>query len=578
MNRKDTTRNWFRDDLVYTNRTCRTNAPMGIILLSIIFYSGVYFCQASSSSRHKRFAPCVPTKAPNDLDQVSTWLVANPGFVFSIYISPDYEGRKRKFRKADGDFIGVEEKLANGTVRTLVNVTSMDTGQVLVQSSTNMVRVQFKYILGWSFKAAYVVCFGQAPHDRKVGPCRFDDNGLSGVIESPLYPDHYVRESYCQMLVGVPFDNVIRFTIHHLNMCNSTVEKLTIWDGHRTDSEPLASFTSGMHDTPYVVTTSTAEATVMFTSLCRENSKWDQGGGFRITYEAVHSNHSESIRSNSELQLEEIGQGSCGKPVLAAPGEAVTSQGSKIVRGHDAKTGAHPWQVLLKDIEEQRAFCGGTLISHRWVITAAHCFKHYSKQQVLVVLGKQSLTEEEDHAITLSLRNLIIHPDYNEETLDNDVALLELSAAISYTRHISPACLGRTHFMERSVFHSLVLGVASGWGRVGTKGPQPDNLQEVVLPILSRETCIEAASARIKDRITKNMFCAGYDDQATVMDTCEGDSGGPFVVKVRDTWLLAGIVSWSDKGKCGIPGSYGYYVKVNRYNDWIRRITKYQAA
>lgn len=65
------------------------------------------------------------------------------------------------------------------------------------------------------------------------------------------------------------------------------------------------------------------------------------------------------------------------------------------------------------------------------------------------------------------------------------------------------------------------------------------------------------------------MFCAGYNDQPTVMDTCEGDSGGPFVVELNKTWFLVGIVSWSHMGKCGVPGRYGYYTKVNNYNHWI---------
>ncbi|KAH9375052.1 hypothetical protein HPB48_021996 [Haemaphysalis longicornis] len=70
-------------------------------------------------------------------------------------------------------------------------------------------------------------------------------------------------------------------------------------------------------------------------------------------------------------------------------------------------------------------------------------------------------------------------------------------------------------------------------------------------------------------QITDNMFCAGYDDQPVVMDTCEGDSGGPFVVELRGTWYLVGIVSWSHQSKCGVPGRYGFYTKVNNYNEWI---------
>lgn len=51
---------------------------------------------------------------------------------------------------------------------------------------------------------------------------------------------------------------------------------------------------------------------------------------------------------------------------------------ARIIGGRRADRGAHPWQVMLWNKSAKRHFCGGTLITDRWVVTAAHCV-HSSK-------------------------------------------------------------------------------------------------------------------------------------------------------------------------------------------------------
>ncbi|XP_077536441.1 prothrombin-like isoform X2 [Haemaphysalis longicornis] len=464
---------------------------------------------------------------------------------------------RRQKRYAD-----VERVLVKGT-GLLPNET------LLVQSSSSVVHV----VKDYEFKVTYVTCLGVAPHDRKIGGCHFEDNELSGIIKSPTYPAFYPLEAYCEAKVEVPYGNVIRFRIEDIDLCPRAGNVLTFIDGEGLGGPKLKVVTPESEEKEGslngTIISPGRKVTVVLSASCQRGAK---NRGFHITYEAQPSETSDGKgTSTSADKIGGLDQGACGKPVLANPGDATNQEGSKIVRGNDAKIGAHPWQVLLKHVKTDDPFCGGSLISHRWVLTAAHCFKQYSRHDVRVVLGKHSLVTRDENEITLSIKKLVIHPDFENRTLNNDIALLELRAAIQYSARFSPICLGDAQFIEQMAFRSPtpVLGFASGWGRVNIKGPRPENLQEVRLPVLSKQVCLESSSAAVRKKITDNMFCAGYDDQPVVMDTCEGDSGGPFVVELRGTWYLVGIVSWSHQSKCGVPGRYGFYTKVNNYNEWI---------
>ncbi|KAK8775246.1 hypothetical protein V5799_031408 [Amblyomma americanum] len=525
--------------------------------------------------RQKRFAACVPAahEIPQKLEDISAWIYTDPQSLFSVFAR-----YKKSYTELPGtinigdEMLTIKEKIHRAglwTERILLKMPkTLPDELLLVQSSSNVVHIDRDRA---AHDVTYITCLGVAPHDRKVGGCHFEDNDLSGFIKSPGYPDFYPLEAYCEVKMEVPYGNVIKFRLEDVDLCPLADNSITFMDGEVQGGRRLAAVTSngttGILNA--TILTPGRRATVVFRGKCSRSIK---SRGFHITYEAQPSATSGGGNvSTASDRIAGLDQGLCGKPLLSQPGDAVSDQGSKIVRGNDAKIGAHPWQVLLKHAKTDDAFCGGSLISHRWVLTAAHCFKQYSRQDVLVVLGKHSLVHREDHEIILSIRRLVVHPDFDNRTLNNDIALIELRAAIQYSGRQSPVCLGDAQFIEQMVFHAPkpVLGFASGWGRVNIKGPRPENLQEVRLPVLSKRVCLESSSAAVKRKITDNMFCAGYDDQPVVMDTCEGDSGGPFVADLGGIWYLVGIVSWSHQGKCGVPGRYGFYTKVNNYNAWI---------
>ncbi|XP_074853711.1 prothrombin [Carettochelys insculpta] len=255
--------------------------------------------------------------------------------------------------------------------------------------------------------------------------------------------------------------------------------------------------------------------------------------------------------------------------------------GGRVVKGEDAEVGSAPWQVMLFRKSPQQLLCGASLISDRWILTAAHCLfyppwdKNFTTDDILVRIGKHQRTKYERNIEKIALLDkIIIHPKYNwRENLDRDIALMLLKKPIPFSDYIHPICLP-TRELVQSLMLTGYKGRVTGWGNLqetwsSSTATLPSILQQVNLPIVSQETC--KASTNI--RLTDNMFCAGYSPEDSKRgDACEGDSGGPFVMKSPTTkrWYQVGIVSWGEG--CDRDGKYGFYTHVFRLKKWMQKI------
>ena len=162
-----------------------------------------------------------------------------------------------------------------------------------------------------------------------------------------------------------------------------------------------------------------------------------------------------------------------------------------------------------------------------------------------------------------------LHPRYNAtlSLYNHDIALLRLQSPIRFTPTVVPICLGPKAFTEALVKEGSP-GTVSGWGRLRFQGATSPTLQKVQLPFTERAECKDSSSSRI----TRYMFCAGYESEAK--DSCQGDSGGPHTNRYHDTWFLTGIVSWGEE--CAKEGKYGVYTRVSHFYRWIRRVMRSQ--
>uniref|UniRef100_A0A3B3YYA3 Peptidase S1 domain-containing protein n=1 Tax=Poecilia mexicana TaxID=48701 RepID=A0A3B3YYA3_9TELE len=217
----------------------------------------------------------------------------------------------------------------------------------------------------------------------------------------------------------------------------------------------------------------------------------------------------------------------CGQPAL----------NTRIVGGAAAPQGSWPWQVSLQTSSH---FCGGSLINSEWVLTAGHCIIRSSS--VFVSSGNSS-----SNIVTRTVAQVIRHPSFSISTLDNDIALIKLSSAVTFNNYISPVCLAAAD----STFYSGV----NSW--VTASGP-------AVLSQKRRATGHSCGYA--PTTITDNMICAGLLQGGK--DSCQGDSGGPMVSKQAGRWIQSGIVSFGIG--CANPNYPGVYARVSQYESWIK--------
>ncbi|NWX72061.1 FA7 factor, partial [Alca torda] len=236
--------------------------------------------------------------------------------------------------------------------------------------------------------------------------------------------------------------------------------------------------------------------------------------------------------------------------------------GARITGGTLCHRGYCPWQVLIRNSKDI-GFCGGSLISSRWVVTAAHCLDLIRPHHVTV--GDFDKYQREFKEQKIGVERSWTHPHYNSNNYNGDIALLYLSSDVIFNEYALPICLPSPGLAALLGEEGRV-GMVSGWGATHARGSTLRFLMKVRLPIVAMETC-QRATDRL---VTDNMFCAGY--RAEAADACKGDSGGPFTVSYHNTWYLLGIVSWGEG--CAEEGKYGVYTRVSNYLPWIKEVVE----
>nr|KAF6382814.1 mannan binding lectin serine peptidase 1 [Pipistrellus kuhlii] len=249
---------------------------------------------------------------------------------------------------------------------------------------------------------------------------------------------------------------------------------------------------------------------------------------------------------------------------------------ARIFNGRPADKGTTPWIAMLSHLNGQ-PFCGGSLLGSNWILTAAHCLHHSlnpedpilhdsdlrSLSHFKIIMGKhwrQRSDETEQH---LEVKHIFLHPQYDPNTFENDVALVELSTGPVLNDFVMPICLPESTPEEGTMV------IVSGWGKQFLQR-LPETLMEIEVPIVAHSTCQEAY-APLKKKVTRDMICAGFKEGGK--DACAGDSGGPMVTldKETDQWYQVGVVSWGKD--CGKKDLYGVYSYVYSNRDWIQRVT-----
>jgi hypothetical protein len=241
----------------------------------------------------------------------------------------------------------------------------------------------------------------------------------------------------------------------------------------------------------------------------------------------------------------------------------VRSVNAKITGGTDAVIADFPWQVYFISGNLR---CGGSIIDNQWVVTAAHCTKNSSggpipasSMSVRVGLNNPSNPAE---GMTYAVSEVIVHENFDDQTLLNDIALLKLKDAISFP-NAKPIKLVNSDDVKAGATVPGVMSWVTGWGYTHVDpNVIPTALQKVQLPLVTNQQ-----ASTVWPSIPATDMMAGYLNGNK--DACNGDSGGPLVVPVLNEYKLAGIVSWGSTN-CN---TYGAYTRISDLEPWIRQKT-----
>ncbi|XP_067594475.1 mannan-binding lectin serine protease 1 isoform X2 [Pseudorca crassidens] len=195
---------------------------------------------------------------------------------------------------------------------------------------------------------------------------------------------------------------------------------------------------------------------------------------------------------------------------------------ARIFSGRPAQKGTTPWIAMLSHLNGQ-PFCGGSLLGSKWIVTAAHCLHQsldsedatlhgldlLSPSAFKIIMGKHWRYRSDENEQSLNVKQIFLHPLYNPNTFENDVALVELSKNPVLNDFVMPICLPQGPPQEGTMV------IVSGWGKQFLQR-FPETLMEIEIPVVDHRICQEAYTP-LKKKVTRDMICAGEK---------EGKSGG----------------------------------------------------
>ncbi|KAF2905790.1 hypothetical protein ILUMI_00385 [Ignelater luminosus] len=221
----------------------------------------------------------------------------------------------------------------------------------------------------------------------------------------------------------------------------------------------------------------------------------------------------------------------------------------RIVGGYPAPDGMYPYQVSLR--QQGKHFCGGSIISQYWALSAAHCTYSKNPSYIVIVVGTNYLNSR---GIGYGVSQIISHSGYNPRNNANDISLLRVAGSIAFNNRVQPVQLAS------SVLPGSSQCVLSGWGLTSYPSHYPPNaLQHIFLYSITIPRC---RSALPRYPIYNTHVCT-YNGRG--QGACRGDSGSPLVCG----GLQHGVVSW------GIPcarGSPDIFTSIAAFRVWIRSI------
>ncbi|XP_049875189.1 chymotrypsin-1-like isoform X2 [Pectinophora gossypiella] len=238
---------------------------------------------------------------------------------------------------------------------------------------------------------------------------------------------------------------------------------------------------------------------------------------------------------------------------------------ARIIGGSQAADGSAPYMVALtQGTWVASFFCGGSLVSTRTVVTAAHCIDAvmWGGSLSSSVQGRVGTTRWSSGGTAYPINRGVMHPNYISSTIKNDIGILVTASAVVFNNIVRPVTL------SYSWAGTGVLARANGWGRTIVGGASSATLLELTKQTIDGTVC-QRQVATVAQSL--NMLAPPVDPAIEICTfhsaghgMCHGDSGSA-LIRV-DNGQQIGIVSW------GVPcarGAPDMFVRVSAYESWL---------
>ncbi|XP_037302143.1 chymotrypsin-1-like [Manduca sexta] len=272
---------------------------------------------------------------------------------------------------------------------------------------------------------------------------------------------------------------------------------------------------------------------------------------------------------------------------------------ARIVGGTHAAEGSHPDMVsITHGVIIRKLLCGGSIISRRTILTAAHCivsirsgnnvtrFVHngiadpemrYAYMSHYVKLSDKLWCYSNAHATVgtnqwfsggqiYSYKGYVIHPDYNANTIKNDIGMLYTTTDIVWNNVVRPI------FINYEWIGKGMNCRVAGWGRIRNGGIISRNLRELNVQTVDGNHCVREV-ARIAASLNRSVPSVDPNIELCTFHsrnhgTCNGDSGSALVRVDRGQQI--GIESWGLPCALGAPDMY---VRLSAFRSWVQTNT-----
>lgn len=244
----------------------------------------------------------------------------------------------------------------------------------------------------------------------------------------------------------------------------------------------------------------------------------------------------------------------------------------RIINGFPARPNQIPYQVALKVVTDKGmpGFCGGSIISRKHVLSAAHCTSP-PVEKIYLRFGSIELNSG-GVRMFVTRKNIVNHPNFNPTTLHNDISVIHLPQELVYNSRIQPISLPNRR--DAQLTHEQRYARVSGWGSENSSGGTFSAvLRFVDLLVMGNKECKYHYNGR--NQIPDSVLCAigPYANQPGGQNQghCTGDSGGPLIIESGYQRIQIGVVSFSSRNNC-LQRPSGY-TRTGWYLDFIRSAT-----